>query len=130
MSSIVRKFSDLDLDFSAHPVTKDVVKKLNDNAIAGSIRNLLLTSHYERLFNPELGSNLKKMLFEPIDNITTSIIQGMILQTIQNYEPRVTIQDVIATPDYDNDRYDIKIVFFVNNTLEPSVVSFFLERVR
>ena len=130
MSSIVRKFSDLDLDFSAHPVTKDVVKKLNDNAIAGSIRNLLLTSHYERLFNPELGSNLKKMLFEPIDNITTSIIQGMILQTIQNYEPRVTIQDVIATPDYDNDRYDIKIVFFVNNTLEPIVVSFFLERVR
>ena len=130
MSSIVRKFSDLDLNFSAHPVTKDVVKKLNDNAIAGSIRNLLLTSHYERLFNPELGSNLKKMLFEPIDNITTSIIQGMILQTIQNYEPRVTIQDVIATPDYDNDRYDIKIVFFVNNTLEPIVVSFFLERVR
>ena len=130
MSSIVRKFSDLDLDFSAHPVTKDVVKKLNDNAIAGSIRNLLLTSHYERLFNPELGSNLKKMLFEPIDNITTSIIQGMILQTIQNYEPRVTIQDVIATPDYDNDRYDIKIVFFVNNTLEPIAVSFFLERVR
>jgi len=130
MSSIVRKFSDLDLDFSAHPVTKDVVKKLNDNAIAGSIRNLLLTSHYERLFNPELGSNLKKMLFEPIDNITTSIIQGMILQTIKNYEPRVTIQDVIATPDYDNDRYDIKIVFFVNNTLEPIVVSFFLERVR
>ena len=130
MSSIVRKFSDLDLDFSAHPVTKDVVKKLNDNAIAGSIRNLLLTSHYERLFNPELGSNLKKMLFEPIDNITTSIIQGMILQTIQNYEPRVTIQDVIATPDYDNDRYSIKIVFFINNTLEPIVVSFFLERVR
>ena len=130
MSSIVRKFSDLDLNFSAHPVTKDVVKKLNDNAIAGSIRNLLLTSHYERLFNPELGSNLKKMLFEPIDNITTSIIQGMILQTIQNYEPRVTIQDVIATPDYDNDRYNIKIVFFINNTLEPIAVSFFLERVR
>ena len=130
MSSIVRKFSDLDLDFSAHPVTKDVVKKLNDNAIAGSIRNLLLTSHYERLFNPELGSNLKKMLFEPIDNITTSIIQGMILQTIQNYETRVTIQDVIATPDYDNDRYNIKIVFFINNTLEPIAVSFFLERVR
>ena len=130
MSSIIRKFSDLDLDFSAHPVTKDVVKKLNDNAIAGSIRNLLLTSHYERLFNPELGSNLKKMLFEPIDNITTSIIQGMILQTIKNYEPRVTIEDVIATPDYDNDRYDIKIVFFVNNTLEPITVSFFLERVR
>jgi phage baseplate assembly protein W len=130
MSSIVRKFSDLDLNFSAHPVTKDVIKKLNDNAIAGSIRNLLLTSHYERLFNPELGSNLKKMIFEPIDNITTSIIQGMILQTIKNYEPRVTIQDVIATPDYDNDRYDIKIVFFVNNTLEPITVSFFLERVR
>jgi phage baseplate assembly protein W len=57
MSLIVSKYSDFDLDFVAHPVTKDITKKLNENAIAQSIRNLLLTGHYERPFKPELGSN-------------------------------------------------------------------------
>lgn len=130
MSLILRKYSDLDLNFTAHPVTKDVSKKLNENAIAASIRNLLLTSHYERLFNPDIGSNLKKLLFEPIDNVTTSIIQDMIFETIRNYEPRVTIQEVVAAPNYENQRYDVYITFFVNNTLEPITVSFFLERIR
>lgn len=130
MSLILRKYSDLDLNFTAHPVTKDVSKKLNENAIAASIRNLLLTSHYERLFNPDIGSNLKKLLFEPIDNVTTSIIQDMIFETIRNYEPRVTIQEVIAAPNYEDQRYDVYITFFVNNTLEPITVSFFLERIR
>lgn len=130
MSLIVRKFSDLDLNFTAHPVTKDVSKKLNENAVAASIRNLLLTSHYERLFNPDIGSNLKKLLFEPIDNVTTSIIQDMIFQTIRNYEPRVTIQEVVAVPNYEDQRYDVSVTFFINNILEPITVSFFLERVR
>ncbi len=130
MSLFARKYSDIDLNFTAHPVTKDVSKKLNENAIAASIRNLLLTSHYERLFNPDIGSNLKKLLFEPIDNVTTSIIQDMIFETIKNYEPRVTIQEVVAAPDYEAQRYDVYITFFVNNTLEPITVSFFLERIR
>ena len=56
MSLTARRFSDLDLDFTKHPVTKDVSKKINENAIAAAIRNLLLTSHYERPFNPDLGS--------------------------------------------------------------------------
>ena len=130
MSLILRKYSDLDLNFTAHPVTKDVSKKLNENAIAASIRNLLLTSHYERLFNPDIGSNLKKLLFEPIDNVTTAIIQDMIFETIRNDEPRGTIQEVVAAPNYENQRYDVYITFFVNNTLEPITVSFFLERIR
>jgi phage baseplate assembly protein W len=130
MSLFARKYSDIDLNFTAHPVTKDVTKKLNENAIAASIRNLLLTSHYERLFNPDIGSNLKKLLFEPIDNVTTSIIQDMIFETIKNYEPRVTIEEVVAAPNYDDERYDVYITFFLNNSLEPITVSFFLERIR
>jgi phage baseplate assembly protein W len=130
MSLFARKYSDIDLNFTAHPVTKDVSKKLNENAIAASIRNLLLTSHYERLFNPDIGSNLKKLLFEPIDNVTTSIIQDMIFETIKNYEPRVTIEEVVAAPNYDDERYDVYITFFLNNSLEPITVSFFLERIR
>ena len=130
MSLITRKFSDFSLDFTAHPVTGDITKKLNENAIAQSIRNLLLTSHYERPFKPELGSNLKKFLFEPIDNVTTSLIQDSIFETLRNYEPRVTIQEVLAAPNYDEQRYDVSITFFVKNTIEPITISFFLERIR
>lgn len=130
MSLIARKFSDLDLDFTKHPVTKDVSRKVNENAIATAIRNLLLTSHYERPFNPDLGSNLKKFLFEPIDNVTTSLIQDSIFETIKNYEPRVTVEEVVAAPNYDMQRYDVYVTFFVKNTAEPITISFFLERIR
>jgi phage baseplate assembly protein W len=130
MSLIARTFSDLDLDFTAHPVTKDVAKKINEYAIASSIRNLLDTNHYERPFKPEIGSNLKKFLFEPIDNVTTSLIQDSIVETIKNYEPRVTVQEVVAIPNYDQNRYDVRISFFVKNTKEPIEISLFLERIR
>jgi hypothetical protein len=130
MSLVARKYSDIDLDFTVHPVTKDILKKVDENAIAASIRNLLLTAHYERPFNPDLGSNLKKFLFEPIDAVTTSLIQDSIFQTITNYEPRVTIESVVAIPNYEDDQYDITITFFVKNTLEPLSISFFLERIR
>jgi phage baseplate assembly protein W len=130
MSLITRRYSDFDLDFDAHPVTKDVSKKLNENAITQSVRNLLLTSHYERPFKPELGSNLKKFLFEPIDNITTSLIQDAIWYTLTNYEPRIEIQEVVASPNYEENRYDITMSFFIKNTVDPITISFFLERVR
>jgi phage baseplate assembly protein W len=130
MSLIARKFSDLDLDFTRHPVTGDVSKKVNENAIAASIRNLLSTTHYERPFNPDIGSNLKKFLFEPIDNITTSLIQDSIYETINNFEPRVSVSEVVASPNYDENRYDVYVTFFVKNTKEPITISFFLERIR
>lgn len=130
MSLIARKYSDFDLDFGVHPVTKDLSKKLNENSIAQSIRNLLLTSHYERPFNPDLGSNLKKFLFEPMDNITTSLIQEAILFTLRNYEPRVDVQQVLATPNFEDNRYDVTIKFFIKNSLEPLSITFFLQRVR
>lgn len=130
MSLIARKFSDFNINFTAHPVTGDVTKKLNENAIGQSIMNLLNTSHYERLFNPDIGCNVKKFLFEPIDNITTSLLQDEIFRTLVNYEPRLTIQSVVASPDYDEQRYDINITFYVNNSLEPLSFNFFLYRVR
>ena len=130
MSLIARRYSDFDLDFDAHPVTKDILKKTNENSIAQSIRNLLLTSNYERPFNPDLGSNLKRFLFEPVDNVTTSLIQDSIFQTLANFEPRITIQEVVAVPNFDLDQYDVTITFYVKNTIEPLTITFFLERVR
>jgi phage baseplate assembly protein W len=130
MSLISRKFSDLDLNFTKHPVTKDVSKKVDENAIATSIKNLLLTNYYERFFNPELGSNLKKFLFEPIDNVTTSLIQDSVYETIKNFEPRVNISEVVAAANIEDQRYDVYVTFYVKNTIEPITISFFLERIR
>jgi phage baseplate assembly protein W len=130
MSLIATKYSDFNLDFTAHPVTKDVAKKLNENAIAQSIRNLLLTNFYERPFKPQLGSNVKRFLFEPIDNITTSLIQDSIFETLRNYEPRIIIREVVAVPNYEAQRYDVKVTFFVKNSIDPLTINFFLERVR
>ncbi len=130
MSLIARKYTDIDLNFDAHPVTKDIVKKKDENAIAQSIMSLLLTAHYERPFNPDLGSNLKKFLFEPVDDVTTSLIQDSIYQTLENFEPRIIIQEVVAVPNFDLQQYDVSVTFFVQNTTDPITVSFFLERIR
>jgi phage baseplate assembly protein W len=118
------------VDFMPNPITSDILKKTNENAIAQSIGNLLQTSHYERLFNPELGCNLKRYLFEPIDNITTNNIIEEITKTIVNYETRVQLLDVTANPDYDKNGYDVSIKFIIRNDPQPITITFFLERVR
>lgn len=125
-----RKYTDIDLDFLANPITKDVLKKVDESAIAASISNLLNTSNYERLFNPDLGCNLKKYLFEPIDDITTTNIQGEIRRTIENFEPRVELSDVVVNPYPDENGYDVTIKFFIRNDPNPITINFFLERVR
>lgn len=130
MSLSIRTFTDIDMDFTPNPITDDILKKTNENAIAQSIGNLLQTAHYERLFNPELGCNLKRYLFEPIDNITTNNIIEEITKTIVNYETRVQLLDVSANPDYENNGYDVSIKFILRNDPQPITITFFLERVR
>lgn len=130
MALSTRTFSDIDVDFMPNPITSDILKKTDENAIAQSIGNLLQTSHYERLFNPELGCNLKRYLFEPIDNITTNNIIEEITKTIVNYETRVQLLDVTANPDYDKNGYDVSIKFIIRNDPQPITITFFLERVR
>jgi uncharacterized protein len=130
MALFTRKFTDIDLDFDANPITKDVQKKVDAEAIGTSIRNLLSTSHYERLFNPDIGCNLKRYLFEPIDDITTNNIQEEIVKTIKNYERRVELMGVNVVPQYDLNAYEISVKFFTKNDPLPITISFFLERVR
>ena len=125
-----RTYKDIDLDFLANPITKDVLKKTNEEAIAASISNLLQTSNYERLFNPDLGCNLKKYLFEPVDNITTNNIREEITRTLVNFEPRVDLLDVQVAPFPDENRYTVSIKFFIKNDPDPITITLFLERVR
>lgn len=123
-------YSDLDLNFGIHPVKKDLVTKKDENAVAFAIRNLILTNHYERPFNPELGSNVRKLLFEPVSVFTASDLQKMIEQTIANFEPRARVRRVDVIPSEDNNAYDVRIEFFIDMKTNPITADFLLERIR
>ena len=130
ITSRAKDYSDLDLDFTVHPVTKDVVKKIGPNAVARSIRNLVLTNFYERPFRSFIGSNAQKMLFENINPITANVLQDQIRDVILSFEPRATISSISVNPDVDNNGYSARIVFTVNNRPEPYTTTIFLERIR
>lgn len=130
MSLATRIYSDIDLNFEAHPITKDITKLTGTAAIIGSLKNLFSTSFFERLFQPYIGCNLKQILFEPIDAGTTTRIRTEIELTIKNFEPRVELTNLNITPNYDDHRYDITMTFYIVNNPNPITINFFLERVR
>lgn len=129
-TNIARQFKDLDLNFTAHPVKKDVTKHLDEMAVINSVKNLILTNHYEKPFHPEIGSNIQKLLFENADKITATAIEREITDVITNYEPRVSIVNVSVSPDVDNNSYSVGMQFYIINQTEPITIEFFLQRAR
>ena len=125
-----RTFSDLDLDFTKHPITKDVSRKIGDKAIIGSLKNLIYTNFYERPFNPNLGSNIRGLLFEPLDTITGVTLEKEIRVLVGNYEPRISLKDVQVVTDYDRNSYQVTITFFTANSVKPLRTTLFLKRLR
>ena len=125
-----RSFKDLDLNFTIHPVKKDINTHKNEYAIINSVKNLVLTNHYERPFQPEIGSNIRRLLFENVDAITAAQIEREITETVENFEPRVQVSKVTAAADPDNNGYKVTLEFFVINNANPITINFFLERIR
>lgn len=137
VQKVTRKYdySDLDLDFIAHPTTKDVVKKTGIDAIKRSIRNLILTNFYDRPFRPYIGSSAQKILFDNVSPLTAIFLKNAIIEVINNYEPRAQLANdsdngVIVQVNADNNGYNVRISFVTVNRSEPAVISFFLERIR
>lgn len=129
-TNIARQYKDLDLNFTIHPVKKDINKNIDEMAVINSVKNLILTNHYERPFQPDIGSNIQKLLFENMDNITAAAIQREIEQTIKNFEPRVNLNTVNVSPDFDNNTFRVGMEFYIINRTEPITIEFFLQRVR
>lgn len=125
-----KRYKDIDLNFTAHPVRKDVNHLYDENAIIASVRNLLFTNYNERLFQPDIGSNLRGLLFENMDSLTSVKVQRAISETIENYEPRVRITRLSVKPDYDQNSYFCDLEFLIINKTDPVRITFFLERVR
>lgn len=126
----VRDFKDLDLSFNIHPVKKDINKHVGVKAVINSIKNLVLTNHYEKPFQPEIGSNVRKLLFENIDELTSIALQREISQVIANYEPRAIVSKVYVFADYENNGFNVEVEFSVINQSNPITITFFLERIR
>lgn len=125
-----RSYKDLDLNFTAHPVKKDVSRHLNEKAVINSVKNLVSTNFYERPFQPELGSSIRALLFEPVDSVFGASIERRLFDVINNYEPRVSIESIVAIPAPDENGYKVTMTFFIVNLPNPITINFFLERIR
>ena len=126
-----RVYKDLNLNFTRNPVTGDVATVTDVNAVKRSIRNLLLTNHYERPFHPESGSDIPALLFENFGPITGNQLSRNIEEMILNFEPRARVETVECFPVPDSNRYDVRIYFYVEN-LPTELIEFqtILESVR
>jgi hypothetical protein len=125
-----RVFSDLNLDFQNNSATKDITKITDVESVKRSVRNLMNTNHYEKPFHPEIGSNLRAMLFEPISPQMTHSISKNVENLLNSYEPRCRLVQVFTHPDIDRNSYRCQISFYVVNHPEPVTVESFLERLR
>ena len=125
-----RIFKDLNLDFQQNTATKDIQKITDVESVKRSVRNLINTNHYEKPFHPEIGSNLRAMLFELMTPQMNHVISKQIENLINNYEPRCNLIEVFTQPRFDRNGYSVQISFKVNNHQEPVIVESFLERLR
>ena len=125
-----RIYKDLDLDFQKNTATKDIQKLTDIEAVKRSVRNLIKLNHYEKPFHPEIGSNLRAMLFENITPQINHAISKQIDLLIRNYEPRCRLVQLNVQPDVDRNGYRASISFFVVNHPERVEVETFLERLR
>ena len=130
LSTHNRQWADLDLDFVNHPITKDIVRKTNVEAVKRSVRNLILTNRYDKYFHPEIDGGVTRHLFGLSTPHTKHDIEIAVKTCLQNYEPRVTVDNVVVSGDLDNNGFNVSIYFTVINTPEPIEISLFLERTR
>tara|TARA_B100001996_G_scaffold367823_1_gene339801 strand:+ start:339 stop:764 length:426 start_codon:yes stop_codon:yes gene_type:complete len=125
-----RIYKDLDLDFGRNPVTNDVNKLTDVEAVKRSVRNLINTRHYERPFHPEIGSGVRDLLFEPMTPLTSINLKRKVEEVLVNFEPRINLVQIISTPDEERNSYHLRIMFYVVGHPDPVTVDTFLERLR
>ena len=126
----VRTYKDLDLDFTRHPVTNDVVKIEDVNAVKRSVRNLVNTQFYERPFHPELGCGVRDLLFENFTPMTGIFIRRKIEEVLSNYEPRANITSINVNEQQDRNGINVEVSFYVLNLPNPVTVTTTLQRIR
>ena len=106
-------FKDLSASFQSSPLSNDLIALKNESAIARSVRNLVLTIQGERPFQPVLGTGVSRLLFENMDKLTASAIRSELRTTIENYEPRVEINEILVEPDFEGNAMHVTLQYFI-----------------
>ena len=130
LSTHTRGWADLDLDFTKHPVTNDINRKMNVEAVKRSVRNLIRTNKYEKHFHPEIDGGVTRHLFELSTAHTKHDIDLAVRNCLANFESRVIVDNVRVSGDLDRNGFNVSIFFTVINSPEPVEVALFLERIR
>lgn len=123
-------FSDFLSDFTAHPISGDLARLKNDQAIRQSLKNLILTRYGERLFQPQIGSNIHNALFEFGDITSEEDLKYHITKTIEQNEPRVSLLNLDINSEQDNGRFNVLITFLIINSNTISNIDLILKRIR
>ncbi len=110
---ISRGFKDLSASFQTNPLSNDLIALKNESAIARSVRNLVLTIQGERPFQPTLGTGVNNLLFDNMDKLTASAIRSELRTTIENYEPRVEINEILVEPDFEGNAFHVTLQYFI-----------------
>lgn len=113
LQRVSQGFKDISMSFQSNPLTNDLIALKNENAIARSIRNIVFTLPGEKFFNENFGSRISRSLFENLDTASALVIRDEIENSIRNYEPRVSLVDVQVNPDFDNNSFDVIIIYRV-----------------
>jgi phage baseplate assembly protein W len=125
-----RVYKDLDLNFTRNPVTNDLSKVEDVDAVKRSVRNLVQTNFFEKPFHPEIGCGVRELLFENYTPIIGIFLKRKISEVITAYEPRVSLQNISLEDDGDRNRLKVSIYFYVQGVPEPVVVETYLQRLR
>ena len=125
-----KSFADLNLLFTASPLTGDITKKTDEEAIKSSLRNLISTKNYERPFHPEIGCQIFSLLFENFTSVTSQVMRKTIQDVVNKFEPRVDILDVLVYETVDENNLNVSVTFKIINTERPVTFNTILQRVR
>ena len=125
-----RIYSDLDLDFKAHPLNGDVAMKYNEDAVRRAIYHIVMTNTYDRPFQPHIGANIRELLFEQPTMAIRMSLQKRIKHLIISNEPRANVIDIQVTNTEDLESYEIDVIFSTLNIVNPISTKLFLTRVR
>ena len=110
---ISKGFKDLSASFQTNPLSNDLIALKNESAIARSVRNLVLTIQGERPFQPTLGTGVNNLLFDNMDKLTASAIRSELRTTIENYEPRVEINEILVEADFEGNAFHVTLQYFI-----------------
>ena len=130
MPTYPKGYRDIDMDFIANPVTGDVGTVKDTNSVKRGIQSLLMTENRERLFNPELGSGVKNLLFEPMTDLTIERLENEITSAVEAWEDRADLLDIAITAEPDYNRYRVAVIFRLINQVEENTLEVFLTRER